>query len=68
VNKASLKFSQLIHKLHGPSRVKDPDEHTKLQAEMKSVNQQLQELRAELPPEYENHGWVWLFQRRPRLD
>jgi hypothetical protein len=25
----------------------------------------MQELREKLPPEYENHGWIWLFQRRP---
>ncbi len=25
----------------------------------------MQELRAKLPPEYENHGWVWLFLRTP---
>jgi hypothetical protein len=25
----------------------------------------LRELYAKLPPETEDHGWVWLFQRKP---
>jgi hypothetical protein len=26
----------------------------------------MEELRKDVPPEYENHGWVWLFKRRPQ--
>ncbi len=59
------KFAQLIGKVHGPARVKDQDESKKIQQELTDVNNRLQKLRAELPPEYENHGWVWLFLRRP---
>ena len=25
----------------------------------------MEPLQAKLPPEYENHGWVWLFLRKP---
>ena len=32
---------------------------------MGEVSQRMQELRSKLPQEYENHGWVWLFLRRP---
>jgi len=58
------RFSELISKLYGPSRVKDKAESEKLQEEMKTVSQEMQDLRGKLPPEYETHGWVWLFIRK----
>ena len=60
-----LKYNQLLGKVFGSSRVKDEEEHAKLQKELGDVSQQMQELRSKLPPEYETHGWVWLFLRKP---
>jgi hypothetical protein len=57
-------WSELINKLHGPSRVKTQEERDKLGKEVQKVGQRMQELRSKLPPEYENHGWVWLFLRK----
>ena len=30
---------------------------------MQTLGQRMQELHKALPPEYETHGWVWLFLR-----
>ena len=35
---------------------------------MEEICERMQELHAKLPPEYENHGWVWLFLRRPAAE
>ena len=32
--------------------------------DMNDTMQKMMELRNKLPPEYENHGWVWLFLRK----
>jgi hypothetical protein len=58
-------YSKLVDKLYGQSRVKDKEEHEKVQKEFQGVMKRMQELQAKLPPEYENHGWVWLFLRKP---
>jgi hypothetical protein len=29
------------------------------------VSDRMAELRRTVPPEYEDHGWVWLFLRAP---
>jgi hypothetical protein len=59
-----VRFGQLISRVHGPSRVKEPAEHEKLQKEMESLAGQMRQLQRKLPQEYENHGWVWLFLRQ----
>lgn len=38
-----------------------------LREQIDAVNEQMSELRKKLRPEYENHGWVWLFERRPAV-
>jgi hypothetical protein len=58
------KFGELISKVHGPKRVQDEEEYKKVQEELKEHNERSSELRAKLPPEYETHGWVWLFIQR----
>ena len=35
------------------------------QLQANAANQRMQDLRLKLPTEYENHGWVWLFLRKP---
>ena len=41
------------------------DEREKQQKELQEINQKMAALRAKIPPESENHGWVWLFLRKP---
>jgi len=41
------------------------EEREKMQKEFMDVSQQMQTLRQKLPREYEQHGWVWLFLRKP---
>ena len=59
------RYGELIDKVHGPSRVKDKEERDKLDKEMTHTIQRMQEIYAKLPREVENHGWVWLFLRKP---
>jgi hypothetical protein len=58
-------FHDLIDKIHGPNRVKGKAELEKVQKAYAEVNRRMNELREKLPPEYENHGWVWFFRRLP---
>ncbi len=60
-----VKFSELIQKVHGPNRIKDKEASEKVQKELKATSERMQELYKKIPPEYENHGWVWLFLRQP---
>src|SRR5262249_56677148 len=57
------RYGELIDKLHGPRRVKDKAELEKVRKEMDAVAKQMRELQAKVPPEHENHGWVWLCRR-----
>ena len=41
------------------------EEREKMQKEFTEVMQQRQALQQKLPPEYEQHGWVWLYARKP---
>jgi hypothetical protein len=59
------RYRDLVGKLYGESRVKAKEERQKLQKEFGDVSKQMQEINAKLPPEYEDHGWVWLFLRKP---
>jgi len=59
------KYQQLVDKVLGANRVKDPAEREKVQKELRELQNKMQALRAKVPPEYENHGWVWYFERRP---
>jgi hypothetical protein len=59
------RYSKLIRKLSGPARVKGKEEQEKLRKEMREVSQRMQEIYKSLPAEYDNHGWVWLYLRRP---
>jgi hypothetical protein len=57
-------YSQLTPKLFGDKPVRDKTEFERLQKEMSQLVTRMQELRGKLPPEYDNHGWVWLFLRQ----
>jgi hypothetical protein len=58
-------FSTLINKLSGPTRVKDAKERAEVEKEFKKVSERMRKLQAKLPSEYETHGWVWLYLRKP---
>jgi hypothetical protein len=42
----------------------EPAQREKIQKEFGELSQHMWKLREKLPPEYENHGWVWLFLRK----
>jgi hypothetical protein len=59
------RYRELINKVYGPTREKNKEEFEKAQTEFQEVANKMQSLREQLPAEYENHGWVWLFLRKP---
>src|SRR4029453_18742306 len=59
-------YSKLVDKLFGKDRPKAEADLKALQAELKKTRERLIELQSKLPSESEDHGWVWLFLRRPR--
>jgi hypothetical protein len=58
-------YYKLSRDLYGSSRVKDKAQLEKLVKDMQKVLQEIQELRSKVPPESEDHGWVWLYLRKP---
>jgi hypothetical protein len=65
LNAIQRSFSQLLTKHGELNKNKAREERKKIEKEIASVSERMQELHRQLPPEYENHGWVWLFLRRP---
>lgn len=59
------RYRKLIDQVHGNQRLREKVAREAAQKELGEVGKAIQELRGKLPPEYENHGWVWLFLRRP---
>jgi len=60
------RYSELVQRLRGPSRPRTKAGSEKLQKELQEVRDRMMELHRKLPPEYETHGWVWLFLRPVR--
>jgi hypothetical protein len=58
-------YRELVPKMFGPARVKDEKKLAKIRKRRDKLQARIEELRAKLPPEYESHGWVWLFRRTP---
>ena len=60
------RYRDLSQRFFGQRGKKDvpADEREKVQKEFGEVSQQMWKLREKLPPEYDNHGWVWLFLRK----
>ncbi len=42
-------------------------EKEKLQKELTELQEKMTKLREKIPPDYEDHGWVWLFRRKPAV-
>jgi hypothetical protein len=59
------RYSELVQKIIGPSRVKTEDGAKQVRKDLDELRQKMQTLQAKIPPEYEMHGWVWLFRRQP---
>jgi len=59
------RFSTLWAKLQGPQRERDPEKSKKLGKEIQEVGKKMRELQEKLPPDFEEHGWVWLYLRKP---
>jgi hypothetical protein len=62
------RYTELVAKLYSdPSPALPEDEKKKLEAEFEKLAEKMGELRRSIPPEYEDHGWVWLFLRAPKV-
>ena len=58
-------YSETVQKVFGPNRAKTKEELDKANKDLQEASQKMQELQSQLPAEYENHGWIWLFLRKP---
>jgi len=58
------RYGELRDKLDGRQRVRDEAERAKVREELGRLRARMDELRASLPPDEENHGWIWFFARR----
>jgi hypothetical protein len=63
--KVEGRYRELVQKIFGPNRAKTKEELDNVNKTLQGVSKEMQDLRSKLPPEYENHGWIWLFLRRP---
>ena len=52
-------------KLFGPNRPKFKEECDTFEEEFQATTKKMREIESQLPPESENHGWIWLFLRKP---
>jgi hypothetical protein len=59
------RYGKLLGKLTGPQRAKAKEDQTTVRKEVEEIGQRMQEIFKKLPAEYDNHGWVWLYLRRP---
>jgi len=59
------RYSGLVDKVDGLKRAKQNEEAEQVKKEIGEARERMQELRSKLPPQFEYHGWVWLFLRRP---
>jgi hypothetical protein len=58
------RYSELVSRLSGSSRVTTQEERDKIIEELNETSRKMQPLRSQLPRESETHGWVWLFLRK----
>jgi hypothetical protein len=60
------RYRELSEQYFGMRGKKDTpaEQRKKVENEFGEVSQQFFKLREKLPPESENHGWVWLFLRK----
>jgi hypothetical protein len=61
----TARYQELYQKVYGTTKIKDEAERKKAEKEFQEVMQEMSTIRGKLPKEYENHGWVWVFLRKP---
>jgi len=69
LSQVQARYTELVSKLYGGdngAKLAD-EERKKLEAEFEKISGRMTELRKVVPPEYEDHGWVWLFLRAPKV-
>jgi hypothetical protein len=67
LDEVERRYREVGDRLYRSDGTKLPDdEKTKLEAEFDKLSARMVELRHVVPPEYEDHGWVWLFLRAPK--
>ena len=59
------RYLELMTKIHGEKKLKNKAEREKAEKEFSETAEKMQAIRAKLPVEYESHGWVWFFKRKP---
>jgi hypothetical protein len=65
LNGVMREYRTLVDKVFGRASTKDAKEREAPRKELHLLTERMRALQAKLPPEYENHGWVWLFLRKP---
>ena len=58
------RYNELLSKLRGSPPSQSKEERDRTLAELNEVMKKMQPLQAQLPREYEYHGWVWLLLRK----
>ncbi len=64
-DQVAKQYSDLADKLYGGSQLKDDKECNSVEKAMRQAMERMSALRGKLLPEYEDHGWIWLFLRKP---
>jgi FG-GAP-like repeat len=59
------KYREQIQKVVGPNRVKTKETLEAATKKLAELGKKMQELQAQVPAEFEYHGWIWLFLRKP---
>ena len=57
-------YGKLAQQLYTNGNKLDQEEKEKLSEELSEVRIKMSDVQAQLPREYETHGWVWLFLRK----
>ncbi len=64
LDQLQAEYGNLVHKLIGPSRVKDKDEAKKISDRLTKMRERMLALQKDSGSAYETHGWVWLYLRQ----
>lgn len=56
---------EVVDQIFSKDKIPNKAEKKLLSKELKTLSEQLEKLQSQLPTEIEDHGWVWLFLRKP---
>lgn len=62
---AVAQYTKAVAKISAAKPVEDKAEREKAEKEIQTLMKRREELWKALPREYERHGWVWFFERKP---